>query len=128
MTTTAKHDVSAVRDGRFWLVSVDGALATQALRFKDIETMARDWIATTGDLRPEDVEMEVSVVVPDDVRTHLDRARELRDESARLRTEAGRESAAAVHRLRDLGLTVREIAGLLDISFQRVHQLTAVEH
>jgi hypothetical protein len=49
----------------------------------------------------------------------------MRAEAARLNAEAADEYRAAARQLKDQGLSVREIGRLLDVSFQRAHQLVS---
>jgi hypothetical protein len=122
---TTAHTVRAQRDGRYWLVWIDGALRTQARRQLEIEPMARDWLANMHDRPAVDFTVRIEIVLPDSVRAHLDRAGELRAEAERARRAAGRETAAAAKELHDAGLTLREIGPLLDVSYQRAQQLVA---
>ena len=98
---------------------------TQAKRQRDIEPMARDWLAALHERDPQSFELEVEVVVPASAREHLDRARALREAAERARSEATRETAAAALALHEAGLTVREIGPLLEVSHQRAQQLVA---
>ncbi|PZF65847.1 hypothetical protein DEJ33_08900 [Curtobacterium sp. MCPF17_047] len=123
MTTT--HNVRAQRDGRYWLVWIDGELRTQARRQREVEPMARDWLANMHDRPAEAFLVQVEFVLPDSVRAHLDRAVELRDEADRARRAAADETVAAAKELHEAGLTVREIGPLLDVSYQRAQQLVA---
>jgi hypothetical protein len=123
MTTT--HTVRAQRDGRSWLVWIDDELRTQARRQRDVELMARDWLANMHDRDADSFTLDVEFVLPDSVRAHLDRAVELRAEADRARRAATSETAAAARELHEAGLTLREIGPLLDVSYQRAQQLAA---
>ena len=70
MTTT--HTVRAQRDGRYWLVWIDGALRTQARRQREIEPMARDWLANMHDRPAADFTVRIEIALPDSVRAHLE--------------------------------------------------------
>ncbi|WP_349814832.1 aminotransferase class I/II-fold pyridoxal phosphate-dependent enzyme [Curtobacterium sp. MCJR17_043] len=122
---TTKHTVRAQRDGRSWLVWIDDELRTQARRQRDVELMARDWLANMHDRDADSFTLDVEFVLPDSVRAHLDRAVELRAEADRARRAATNETAAAARELHEAGLTLREIGPLLDVSYQRAQQLVA---
>lgn len=119
------HQVRAERGDRYWVIWIDGRPMTQAKRRHEIEPMARDWLAVVHEQDPESFDLEVEVVMPPAARTHLDRARTLRETADRARAEAARETAAAALALHDAGLTVREIGPMLDVSHQRAQQLVA---
>jgi hypothetical protein len=122
----SRHTVRAERDGKYWVIWIDGVIRTQAKREREIELMARDWLSLMNDDRdPESFELFVEVAMPEAAQAHLDRAVALREESERARIEAAKETAAAALVLHESGLTVREIGPLLNVSHQRAQQLVA---
>ncbi|MCS0644954.1 MULTISPECIES: hypothetical protein [Curtobacterium] len=122
----SRHTVRAERDGKYWVIWIDGVIRTQAKREREIELMARDWLSLMNDDRdPESFELVVEVAMPEAAQAHLDRAVALREESERARIEAAKETAAAALVLHESGLTVREIGPLLHVSHQRAQQLVA---
>ncbi|HKE73255.1 MAG TPA: hypothetical protein VKB57_06550 [Acidimicrobiales bacterium] len=113
------------RDGRFWLVRVDGVGATHARHLRELDAMAGDLIAVmTGD-EPDSIDIEYDIVLPTSVQAHLVRAAELRDQSARANSAAAAEVRAAARELSDSGLPLRDIGRLLGVSHQRAQQLLA---
>ena len=119
------HTVRAERGTKYWVVWIDGEPRTQARREREIEPMARDWLALTHDRDADTFHLDIEVVMPEAAVAHLDRARELRETSERARIESARETAAAALVLHESGLTVREIGPLLHVSHQRAQQLVA---
>ena len=113
------------RDGRFWLVRVEGVGVTQARHLRELEEMARDLIAVMTETDATTVEVDFDFVLAASVRQHLDRAAELRVESARANSAAAAEVRAAARELADDGLPQRDIGRLLGISHQRANQLLA---
>lgn len=92
----SRHTVRAERDGKYWVIWIDGVIRTQAKREREIELMARDWLSLMNDDRdPESFELVVEVAMPEAAQAHLDRAVALREESERARIEAAKETAAA---------------------------------
>ncbi|MBT2501435.1 hypothetical protein [Curtobacterium sp. ISL-83] len=121
----SRHTVRAERDGRYWVILIDGEVRTQARREREIEMMARDWLSLMLDRDADSFELDIEIAMPEAARAHLERARVLREESERTRVEAARETAAAALVLHESGLTVREIGPLLHVSHQRAQQLVA---
>ena len=113
------------RDGRFWLVYVPEIKQyTQARSVREAPDMARDLTAVYLDIPIEDVEFSgLTIELPDDVRNDIDHAAELRDAAAKANQESAAAVRAAAHKLRNSGLTVRDIGAALDVSYQRAHQL-----
>lgn len=111
------------RDGRFWLVRVDGIGATQARNLREVDSMTRDLVAVMTEGHADHVEVAYEFLLPDTVRGHLERAKVLREASARANSEAAAEVRAAARELADAGLTMRDIGQLLGISYQRAQQL-----
>src|SRR5262245_10432493 len=113
------------RDGRFWLVRVEGVGATQARHLRELDAMATDLVGVMTDAPPDEIEVEYDFVLPASVQEHLDRAAELRSESSRANTAAAEEVRAAARELADSGLPQRDIGRLLGVSHQRAAQLLA---
>ena len=122
MKVTAK----ATRSGQWWAVEVpevDGAY-TQARRLDQIPKMVADAVSLLEDVPADSVEvdLDIDLGVPD-VSEYVRSARVAVKAAARAHESAARTSRDAVGRLRNLGLTVRETAIVLDVSPQRVSQL-----
>ena len=122
MTT---YQVTVERDGRFWLVRVQGVGVTQARHLREVDAMARDLVAVMTRAEPEGVTLEISIALPPEVQVHLDRAEALRQESARTQSEAASEVHAAARQLVASGLPLRDVGKLLGVSHQRAHQLAS---
>lgn len=118
-------NANVTRGDTFWLVHVpEIGRTTQARSLREVEPMARDLVAAMlDDVDPADVELEVVVEVPAGAAGHWNRSAELHAESAELRRRAAEEAGAAARALRALGLTVRDIGAVLDVSYQRADQL-----
>lgn len=112
------------RDGKFWLIRIaEIDRSTQAIRYRDIPTMAGDLIEIMTGLGTEEYDLHIHVQLPTEVRDHLARAEALRGEAERKNSEAAREKRAAVRALLSRGLSQREAGELLGMSFQRISQL-----
>jgi len=118
------YHAEASRDGKFWLVFVPEVdRHTQARNLAEVELMARDLVAVMLEVPPDSFELDVSIELPLDVRQHLQRSKQLREESDRAKHDAAVEVRLAAKGLRGQGLTVRDIGRTLEVSYQRAHQL-----
>jgi predicted XRE-type DNA-binding protein len=115
------YTVTATREGKWWVLDVEGVGVTQARTLAAAEEWVRDLIQTmTGD---DDARFEISVEVEGadvdaakDAQQRLSEAeREMRDAAAVVRTVV-RDLAAA-------GVSQQDSAEILHVSRQRVQQL-----
>jgi predicted RNase H-like HicB family nuclease len=107
-----------------WRVEVPqlGNLVTTAKRLDKATEQIKDLAeAATGEERC-DIIVKVEAVMPGII-CDLESAQEKSREAARLQEEASNEIRDVVSRMRDEGLTMRDIAVLLGVSPQRVAQL-----
>ena len=128
MSDNMSYRVTAEREPGFWIIRVAGIpeVVTQAHRLADIKQNAREAIAVWTDNPIDDIDVTVTVVVPTVVQTALDEAHLLqREASERLERAGSATSDAARWLTKELGLTLREAAEILGVSFQRVAQLVA---
>lgn len=116
--------VSATPVGKYWHITVAGVGgATQARSPREIEPMARDFIAVSNDLAPHDISLTIERQLPVTVSQHLERATQLRTTAEQARKQAAEEWRAAALELKASGMTVRHIGDALGISHQRAQQL-----
>lgn len=122
---SATYTATAVREGRWWMVTVPGAGVTQARRLADVPDMARELVAVTLDAPLDDVEVQVTVAPFDgiDVTGELDGIREARAQSLRLEREASDRAVALARTLAQRDVPLRDIGTILGVSHQRAHQL-----
>ena len=123
--STQQITAQLTRDGRFWLVHVPEIdQYTQARSVREAPDMARDLTAVWLDIPIDNVEFTgLTIELPDDVRTDIEHAAELREAALKANQESAAAVRAAALKLRDNGLTVRDIGAALDVSYQRAHQL-----
>jgi len=118
------YDVTLKREGKFWLIYVDGVRGlTQARRYSEVELMAREYISLTCD---EDFD-EVSIrrIRIDGVTQDVDQAAADRARARELEASASFAIREAARRLRAESVPLTEIGAILGVSHQRVHQLIA---
>ena len=124
-----EYKIEVTRDGRWWMIripEVDGL--TQARRLSEVDYMARDYLALVTHSPIERISVEVvSIEVPDygDISRAAHR---LVDERKRAAEEVARAQKFTAQYARDLvalKVPIRDVAELLDLSFQRVSQLVS---
>jgi len=121
----ASYRATVTRDGRFWLVRVDGVGSTQARHLRELDTMAKDLITViTGEPEPEIV-VDYDIRLPAEVQDHLRRSEELRAASAEAQAAAAAEVRSAARQLHEQGVGLRDVGKVLGVSHQRAHQLVS---
>lgn len=126
MAAMSTYTARVTRDGRFWLIHVSEIdHYTQARHLREVDAMAKDLVAVMTDQDPSTVDVVVDIQMPDDVAAHLARAAELRERSRRAQAEAAAELRQAARELKGTGMPLRDIGQLLDVSYQRAHQLVS---
>jgi hypothetical protein len=99
------------------------ARTTQSRTLREVEPMARHLIAIMDDIPAESFRLDVTLVLPADVRAELERSAELREQAARSQAQAAQLARRAARRLRDQGLPLQDVGKALGVSFQRAKQL-----
>ena len=120
------YQVDVVRDEGWWIMHARiprTIIYSQARRIDDIEFMIRDAIAGALDVDPQSFAIELFFDLDSDVLEQVHRAREVSLQAAEVQERASRESRAAVHALREQGLTLKEAGYFLGVTPQRVAQL-----
>lgn len=123
MPTT--YRATATRDGRWWSVELHDLPPhyigfTQGRDLEDARFMAQDAIALLLDVPKSEVDIDLHVAETDQLIAEVEQARVRRKEAAR---EEQATLIRAARALVERGLTQRDAARVLGLSFQRVHQL-----
>lgn len=123
MTERMTYDVEAIRSGGWWALRVPTVpgVHSQVRRLHDADDMARDAISLALDVPAESFDVYVIPYINDETNRAIKAAKEAQVAAAELRPkmlEAIRLAVAA-------GVTVRDIADQLDVSFQYVSKLAA---
>jgi hypothetical protein len=122
--TMTRYTAHVVRDGRFWLISIpEIERSTQARHLREIDTMARDLVVVMTGEASEDIDLNISVETPVEVKAHLALAAKFREEARIAQAEAAAELRRAARELKASGMPLRDIGAILDVSYQRAHQL-----
>lgn len=118
--------VRAVREGRLWVLHLDGGGVTQVRRLNQIDGAVADYVSLMRDVPAGEVRVEVTEVDPGSDLTHAVSTAKAAQQAAVKATE----TAAALIRdvastMKSRGLSGVEVATVLGVSPQRVSQLTA---
>ena len=121
------YTARAQRDGNWWAISVAGlpGALTQVRRLDQAEAMTREVIALVLDVPEDSFDVQVVPDLTEPQRAamdELDQAKASYAAAAARVTERQQDVASLL--VRDEGLTVRDAAVLLGVSYQRVSQLT----
>jgi hypothetical protein len=125
MAPVNRYSATVHREGDWWVIDVDGVGATQAKRLDKVEHMARDLVAAVYDVDYDDVEVDVSYRLTPLLDALIDGAKHATEEAHKAQARATELSREAAAKLRAAGMSLRDIARLTGVSFQRVHQLVA---
>ncbi|WP_054146474.1 hypothetical protein [Frigoribacterium sp. RIT-PI-h] len=102
------------------IVAVGGAVTV-----KSIASEARDLAAVWLDVDPDEIDVQVTVEVPDEVRQMWDDGVVAEAEARAAVQRAAALRRRAVHQLREQGYTQDAVAAAFKISHQRAQQLAA---
>ena len=128
MTETV-YEVNASRSGDWWAIEVVSGLpenvlgVSQARRLNKVPKVARRLISELIGVDPSDIEVEVSVLMPEGLEAAVDRARPAAVTEAKARADAARARRDAATALLGANLTMREAGQVLGVSHQRIKQL-----
>lgn len=122
MKVTAK----VVRSGAWWAIEVPEVTGvySQAKRLDQVPEVTADAVATMLDIEPDEVEVSIKPRLREEVRKDVAEAIRLSREAERAQAAASAQMRRAVVDAIREGLTVRDTATLLEISPQRVSQLS----
>lgn len=113
---------TATREGRWWAIDVDGVGVTQSRTLADAPRWAAGLVeAMTGET---DVEIELHTSVPG---VHLDEAKTAQQRVAEAEhdlRESSQTVKQAVARILRAGVSQQDTAAILEVSRQRVQQLS----
>jgi DNA-directed RNA polymerase specialized sigma24 family protein len=118
------YRASAHREGKWWVIDVDGVGVTQGRSTAEARRMAADLVAIMLEVPLTQVEVEIAFEVPGILGEEIRQARSetLRAEEAQ-RHAAEKTRAVVAHILED-GMSKQDAARILGVSPQRISQLT----
>jgi CRP-like cAMP-binding protein len=121
MVEMSAYTATAVREGRWWVIDVDGVGVTQSRTLAEAHTWAQGLIeAVTGEAGAD---VTVTPSLPDGT---IDRVRHARTVMARADADlraAADEIREATRNMLQTGMSHQDVAAILGVSRQRVSQL-----
>lgn len=114
----------AVREGKWWVVDVDGVGVTQGRTTGEVRRMGIDLISLVTGARLDDVIIEVDFVVPGPLGEEVAAARSQAREADQAQRRAAKLVREAVQHILDAGMSKQDAARILSVSPQRISQLT----
>lgn len=115
--------VRAVRWDKGWELHIPDVGVTQSHGLADAEEMAADYIRSLTGNEPGSFSVEIEIQIGDDLDELVELARRHVTAAAEAQKAAAAESREVARRLKDKGLTGRDIAAVLGVSPQRISQL-----
>ena len=120
------HVALATREGRWWIVEVEGVGTTQARNLTEAREMAVDLISITENVPAVSVAVELRIALETDLETEIAEARAAIKDLEERQLSVARTSRSVARKLvKSAGLTGRDAAVVLGVSPQRVSQLLA---
>lgn len=113
------------RDDGWWVITVPGirGLHTQVRRLDQVEAMVKDAAALLFEQPEESFTVTVVPQLAPDSLAAVEAVKRSRRELKAVEAKAARDNRTAVAKLRNLGLTVRDIGTILGVSPQRAHRI-----
>ena len=119
------YDVTADYTAEGWIIRADGVGAALAKSYDDVESVAVTLITESTGVEPATLELRVEWLLPAEVADAMDAAESHRRAEAIEHEAAMAQTRLAARLLRDLGMSGRDAARVLDVSKSRVYQLVA---
>lgn len=118
----------ALREGKWWVVSIDGVGTTQGKTLREAKEMAVDLISLIHEMDPTTFEVELIPVLPVKLDKEVKAARAaIVDLELRQLRVAKKSRKAAQDLVHVAGLSGKDASEVLGISAQRVSQLLRAE-
>jgi len=117
-------DAVATREGKWWVVQVDGVGATQGRTTDEAEQMAVDLVVAMLGLEAHEVEVNIDFHLPGDGDKRVAEAREAQRKASAAMEAAAVKIRSALSMVLATGITKKDAARLLRVSPQRVSQLS----
>jgi len=115
----------ATREGKWWVVDVDGVGTTQGRTTAEAQEMAEDLVTAMQQLDRPAFVVDICYRLPGQLQVMLEDARTKQQQAEEAQRAAATASRTLVKRVIEIGLSKRDAARVLGLSPQRISQLTA---
>jgi len=121
------YRVVAERHDKWWLLEVPEIPGTfsQVRRLDQVDEWIRDAISLMLEIPEDSFNIDLDVRLPKDELAELRAVKAAQKAVTQAQEESSTRTKSLVARLKDEGLTVRDIGTVLGVSYQRVSQLSA---
>lgn len=121
------YRVVAERHDKWWLLEVPEIPGTfsQVRRLDQVDEWIRDAISLMLEIPEDSFNIDLDVRLPKDELAELRAVKAAQKAVTQAQEESSTRTKSLVARLKDEGLTVRDIGTMLGVSYQRVSQLSA---
>jgi predicted transcriptional regulator len=123
MASVSTYNVTATREGRYWVLDIEGVGITQARHLAEAQTMVEDYIRLDRGADALDGAHVAVRVIVDGLEEEVEAARREVQDAVAAQARAAERSRAVARKLRDAGLTGADAAHVMDVSPQRYSQL-----
>lgn len=118
------HTARAVREGRWWVVHVDGVGVTQGRSTAEAQRMAADLVAVMTDVPEDEIDVEVEFVLAGELGDEVEAARAQARAADQAQRKAAQQVRDVVRHILAAGMSKQDAARILRVSPQRISQLT----
>jgi len=121
------YRVVAERHDKWWLLEVPEIPGTfsQVRRLDQVDEWIRDAISLMLEIPEDSFNIDLDVRLPKDELAELRAVKAAQKAVTQAQEESSTRTKSLVAKLKDEGLTVRDIGTVLGVSYQRVSQLSA---
>ena len=125
---TQVFTAEAIREGKWWVVTVQGAGTTQAKTLREAKEMATDLISVMNDVPESTIEVNLIAILPPHLAKEIEAAKKAQEEAEVRRITATQKSRKVAYDLvKVAGLSGKDASEVLGLSPQRVSQLLSAE-
>ncbi|WP_370945488.1 hypothetical protein AB5J62_41290 [Amycolatopsis sp. cg5] len=117
------YQATARREGKWWVVEVDGVGVTQGRSTAEAHRMAVDLVEIMEEIPHDEIEVRIEFEIPGALGDEVKSARQATREADLAQRKAADQTRLAVGRLLGSGLSKQDAARILRVSPQRISQL-----